>query len=79
MAIAKAAIGSLVFSIGNPVQVGVAFFDSGGNTVDVQSFPLPIAAYGSKAALKSAIDSQAIAYAATQGSTIISSDVLSVY
>lgn len=79
MAIVKAAIGSLEFNIGLPVQVGVAFFDAQGNTVDVQTFPLPVAAYSTRAAVLTAIGSQVLAYATTQGATLTGTDVLSVY
>ncbi len=79
MAIVKAAIGEVAFNIGQPIQVGVAFLDSGGNTVDIQVFPLPIAPYATRAAAMNAIGTQVIAYAATQGATLTGTDIISIY
>ncbi len=79
MAIVKAGIGEWAFNIGLPHQVGVAFFDAGGNCVDIQLFSINPAPFSSRAAALTAVANLAIAYAATQGATISASDVLSIY
>ncbi len=79
MAIVKAGIGEWEFNIGLNHQVGVVFFDSGGNCVDIQTFSITPAPFTTRAAVLTAVANLAIAYAATQGSTIVASDVLSIY
>lgn len=80
MAIVKAAVGSFFLNVGQPIEIGIGFFDSDGNTVDVQTFTLPIAPYSSKAALGTALAPQVISYVQQKyGVTITGADILSIY
>ncbi len=79
MSIVKAGIGSFFFSVGQPISIGIGFFDAGGNVVDIKTFTLPIAPYASKVALFNALAPQVIAYAAESGATLVNADILSIY